>query len=270
MQMSELSMMYALDRLGLSLDGEVRMGFNNVTVSARAVTPEGSPVWVRVSRVPQPPLWPRAHAIKEAQVLVNRVPMPRVIDECEWEQWDDDLEKMGHARALVFEWVDGSPVFPEPTADTAPDVSDVWWRQLRDVHDAITTAEWAGPGRSEKHFARRVTRHLPDAPGLTHIPWVPQHGDFHWANLVSPLTVVDWEGFSLAPAGLDAATLLTYSLSHPPTAERVSTIFSDVLSGDLGRCVQIYACVDVMTAVEAGFHPHLEQPIREHMRFLLS
>ncbi|MFI5800717.1 hypothetical protein [Streptomyces sp. NPDC051677] len=42
--------------------------------------------------------------------------------------------------------------------------------------------------------------------------WTTAHADVHWANLTSPLRLLDWEAWGRAPEGFDAATLYAYSL----------------------------------------------------------
>jgi thiamine kinase-like enzyme len=103
------------------------------------------------------------------------------------------------------------------------------------------------------------------------IEWRPQHNDFHWQNLLSPkLSVVDWEGYSLAPMGSDAAQLLVFSLAHPPTAERVRDVFSDVLAGESGELAQLFAAANAWTALKNGFHAHLTEPLEKHIRSLVN
>ncbi|MEX5638169.1 phosphotransferase, partial [Parafrankia sp. FMc2] len=68
-------------------------------------------------------------------------------------------------------------------------------------------------------------------------PWVTTHGDLHWANLCGPtLCMLDWEGWGLAPAGYDAATLYCHSLLMPTLSAQVQARFADALSTESGRC----------------------------------
>ncbi|WP_262391254.1 aminoglycoside phosphotransferase family protein [Nocardiopsis sp. CNR-923] len=273
MQYKEKDFQKALDGLGLSPDGAIRIGYLTATTTGPARKPGGKRVWVRVGTAADEVVWMRAEAIEEASgELAERIPMPKVLDTFTWEKFDTDENVTRQVRAHVFEYVNGSPVSPEPTIRQAPKVSDAWWCELRRAHNEISAARWAGPGQSEKRVRRWVAAMTGDDRFTnTAIEWRPQHNDFHWQNLLSPrLTIVDWEGYSLAPVGSDAATLLTYSLTHTPTAERVRELFSDVLSGETGKLAQVFAAANVWTAIKNGFHPHLEQPLKEHVRKLLS
>src|SRR5262249_18638582 len=67
-------------------------------------------------------------------------------------------------------------------------------------------------------MARDVTNTRPIGLGepvstLSPMPWATAHGDLHFANLCAPnLHLLDWEGWGLAPAGYNAATLHSHSL----------------------------------------------------------
>lgn len=262
----------ALEQLGLVADGPVRIGCRAATVTGPAVTADGRPVWVRVGTAADEVVWMRPDAIGEAsRVLSEWVPMPRVLDSATWDVWDAEEQRERQARAHVFDRADGIPVSADPALKDKADVPDQWWRDLRAAHDQIAAAEWAGPGQSERRVRRWVASLAGDRFEDVTIIWSPAHCDFHWANLLCPdLVVLDWEGYSLAPAGFDAATLLTYSLAAPQTADRVRDVFSDVLSGESGWFAQLFAAADVGTAVDDGFHPHLAGPLREHVRRLLA
>jgi len=61
---------------------------------------------------------------------------------------------------------------------------------------------------------------VPAAP-VAASSWTAAHADLHWANVLAPdCALVDWEGWGLAPAGYDAATLYVHSLLAPDTGER--------------------------------------------------
>ncbi|MDH3391304.1 MAG: hypothetical protein OEL85_05865 [Desulfobulbaceae bacterium] len=55
--------------------------------------------------------------------------------------------------------------------------------------------------------------------------------------------MVDWETFSQAPRGLDAASIVLFSVNNSKLFERLYREFSDILQTDSGR---------VATLLEAG------------------
>jgi hypothetical protein len=272
MKMTEKHVDQALTRMGLTKSGPVRVGLLDSTVSVRAVSDSGVNHWVRVAPVRDETTWVRPNAIAEAQVLSERVPMPRIINRAEWEETDSEEGNVRQVRGEAFEYIEASPVSKEPAITAAPEVSDEWWGQLRKAHDIIQTSEGAGPGRAKFGVLARIRRVAGPDVDFTNFKWCASHGDFHWANLLSTpdLVIVDWEGYGFAPVGLDAATLLTYSLAHPPTADRVRNVFADLLEGKQGFLVQLYMAEMIMSGVRNGFHTHLEQPIREHVKKLLT
>lgn len=273
MKYTEQDFREALENLGLSQDGPIRIGYLAATTTGPARTVDGKRVWVRVGTVADDLVWMRAEAIEEAsRELADGVPMPRVLNTFTWEKYDSEEEVTRRARAHVFEYVEGAPVSAEPVIRQAPAVDDVWWRDLREAHDRVSGAAWAGPGQSEKRVRRWVAAMSGD-DRFAHQPieWRPQHNDFHWQNLFGPkLAIVDWEGYSLAPMGSDAAELLVFSLTHPPTAERVRDVFADVLSGESGRLAQLFAAANIWTAIKNGFHAGLAEPLERHVRALLD
>ncbi|WP_245645984.1 phosphotransferase [Nocardiopsis trehalosi] len=269
--MTEQHFENALGRLSLKTAGPVRIGLLSATVSGRAETVEQDVRWVRVAPVPDSSVWLRPDAIGEAQVLRDRVPMPRLLDRAAWEEPDTETGTMRTVRADVFEYVDAAPVSADPVIKAAPQVPDRWWDQLRGAHDSIRAFPGAGPGRAKRGVLARVRRLAGDRIDTAGMRWEPAHGDLHWANLLSSpeLVVTDWEGYSWAPAGLDAATLLAFSLAHPPTAERVREMFDRELSGEPGRMAQVYVAAFLESAIRRGFHADLAGPLREHVRGLL-
>jgi hypothetical protein len=271
--MTEQHFAQSLRRLSLKNGGRVRIGLGGATASGRATTANQDARWVRVALVPDSRVWLRPDAIAEAQqALRGRVPMPRLLDRAAWEETDTETGATRTVRADVFEYVDSPPVSADPVITEAPQVPDRWWSQLRDAHDAIRSLPGAGPGRAKRGVLARVRRVAGTRIDTTGMRWEPAHGDLHWANLLSSpeLVITDWEGYSWAPAGLDAATLLTYSLAHPPTAERVRGMFGAELSGEQGRMVQVYVAAFVGSAIRAGFHGGLAGPLRENVRGLLA
>jgi hypothetical protein len=76
-------------------------------------------------------------------------------------------------------------------------------------------------------FGHRVISAAPE--------WSSAHCDFHWGNILKGGIVVDWETFSLAPKGFDAASIVLFSASNSTLFERVYRELSDILETDSGR-----------------------------------
>ena len=272
MKMTEKHMDLALADLGMVRHGPVRIGLADRTATARAESGVGALHWVRVAPVRDESEWVRPDAIGEAQVLADRVPMPAITGRTEWEEADPTNGKVRTVRGEAFAHIDAQPVSAEPVITSEPQVTDQWWEQLRAAHDIIQTSEGAGPGRAKFGVLARIRKMAGPDVDTSGMTWTASHGDFHWANLLATpdLVIVDWEGYGWAPTGLDAATLLTFSLAHPPTAKRVGNEFGDLLQTRQGFLVQLYMAEMVMGAIRAGFHAELEAPLKAHVGRLLN
>jgi hypothetical protein len=98
------------------------------------------------------------------------------------------------------------------------------------------------------------------APAVT--CWTTAHGDLYWANLTSPLRLLDWEGWGRAPERFDAATLYAYSLLRPATAAHVRTV-SPVLGSPAGLAAEAAVCAMLLQTVACGDNLTLEGQLRD-------
>lgn len=88
--------------------------------------------------------------------------------------------------------------------------------------------------------------------------------DLHWANLLNPFAIVDWELWGRGPEGADPATLYCYSLCTPRTARTVWDLFADVLDTDNGCAALLHVIALLLRrTAHLGDHPELEQPLRQ-------
>lgn len=167
---------------------------------------------------------------------------------------------------------------PYPALSTTSAISssltldDSWWASLRSA--LATLAETPTERMTiHPHFLERIIREMlgPDAPTDPGTPWVTAHGDLHWANLAGPqLTIYDWEGWGLAPAGYDAATLLCHSLRTPRTTMEVSMRLADQLVTPTGRYATAAVLAEHLWKLrEAPDDPHATV-MRGHASMLLS
>jgi hypothetical protein len=89
--------------------------------------------------------------------------------------------------------------------------------------------------------------------------WNTAHADVHWANLTSPLRLLDWEDWGRAPEGFDAATLYVYSLLQPDTAARVCDAFP-VLGSSAGLATEATVCAQLLPDREPWGQPRSLRP----------
>ncbi|MFC9271295.1 phosphotransferase [Streptomyces zhihengii] len=98
------------------------------------------------------------------------------------------------------------------------------------------------------------------APQIQH--WDCAHGDFHAANLTQGATLLDWEGWGLAPRGYDLAMLYTYAQLAPATAAHIRREFAPLLDSAAGGTALRVVCAELLQSASRGDHPELTPRLR--------
>lgn len=210
-------------------------GWRGRTLSRRVVLVE-SPCWMRLATSPKDRIvatfW-RGNLSAEHD-LPQSVPRPRLLhfEEHHDSEWSYAVE--------VFDLSPAAALSPTPATLDPVLLTETWWQNLRSALDAVTAVPTRRytitPTLLNTMMGHVLKQDVPPAPAT---PWVTAHGDLHWANLAGPgLTIFDWEGWGLAPAGYDAATLLVHSLQCPRTTAEVRRHFADQLNTPAGHYAQ--------------------------------
>lgn len=211
-------------KLGCTIDGEPGWGWGGRAVSTPGNL-DGEPVWIRT--VGEDPQWITDGSFWTGNLDANAItgiPKPRVL------AWSEDRtpERWFRTEAMTRVTAPLAAVAPAPSA--APDVDRNWLFQLGAALDALAGVPTERLCYDQDGVTRRLHDHFGDRVDFTVERWVTSHNDLHWANLTAPtLTILDWEGWGLAPAGYDAATLYCHSLLIPKVAAQVHEQFADVL-----------------------------------------
>jgi len=92
--------------------------------------------------------------------------------------------------------------------------------------------------------------------------WSPAHADLHWANLASPVRILDWEGWGQATQGSDAATRYAYSLRQANVAARVRVAFP-ILGSPAGLAAEATVCAMFLQTVARGDNLALTDRLRD-------
>ncbi len=117
---------------------------------------------------------------------------------------------------------------------------------------------------------------MPNYLGISHsdytgMPWTTAHGDFHFANLCAPhLAILDWEGWGLAPAAYDAATLHTYSLLTSEATLQIRHQLGHLLTTAAGRYAELAVITDLLHAVTEGTHTELAGALGQRAAAILD
>jgi hypothetical protein len=228
-------------------------GWAGRTLGAPARTGTGAPVWLRLVTVPE--------------------------DKASGKLWDGALDAQhafgdldGHRPALlaVHDAVDDGTAYraevsvriDQPVLSDDPDLQlpDAWWNDLAGTLEKVAAVRTDRVAIRQQYTDRAIPEFVGiPAPAVS--CWTTAHADVHWANLTSPLRLLDWEGWGRAPEGFDAATLYAYTLLQPDTAARVRAVFP-VLGSPAGLAAEATVCAQLLQTVSRGDNLTLTAPLQ--------
>ncbi|SDT81518.1 hypothetical protein SAMN05216371_6683 [Streptomyces sp. TLI_053] len=237
-------------------------GWRGRTLSCPVATASGES-WLRLVSAPADKaggkLW---EGPQEAERLMPpEVPRPHLRER---RAWTED----GHGYlAELYDKVTVSTVMThEPILREAPDLDDAWWGALSTALETIAAVPSDRVAVRQEYLDRAMPLYL-GIPIDTTVPaWTTAHGDLHWANLTSPsLTVLDWEGWGVAPAGYDAALLYAYSLLVPDTAAEVRRRLAHIFDNPAGRFAELVVITELLQTITRGDNLDLEGALRKRL-----
>ncbi|MEU5384191.1 hypothetical protein [Kitasatospora cineracea] len=199
---------------------------------------------------------------QEAERLMPpAVPRPRLRKRRTWSEGEH-----GYLAELYDKITASTITAHESVLREAPDLDDAWWDGLSTALDAIATVPSNRVAVRQEYLDRAMPQYL-GVPIDTRAPaWTTAHGDLHWANLTGPaLTVLDWEGWGIAPAGYDAALLHAHSLLVPETADQVRRRLRHVLDTPAGRFAELVVITELLQTTARGDNLDLEEPLRRRL-----
>lgn len=234
----------------------------------KPVTALDGPAWLRVACAPAG----QAVAVFWDGSIEAEKAMPRSIPRPRLRTWHDWRRGDWQYRAELYDRVTGHPAAPAPVLAAAPGLPPGWWTAVRATLNeiaAIPTRRFTIHQAFLDHAMPRLLGRpiATKAPG----PWTTAHGDFHFANICVPtLSVLDFEGWGLAPPGYDAATLHSYSLLVPPVAARVRRELAYILDTPGGRFAELAVITELLHAAARGGNAALTEPLRQRAALLLG
>lgn len=253
----------ACDQLRVQPDGPVTYGWRDRS-AGRTVHARTGPRWLRV--VAEPPAWiDKAwwNGNQEANAL-HGIPRPRVLDVIEWNQAEALM-----VRAELMTLASGHVCSATPELRHAIELPARWWTDLRSSLDTLKDTPTTRVNTTTALVSERLAAAGTRTAAPDQLTWTTAHGDLHWSNLTAPsLTILDWEGWGLAPAGTDAATLHAYSLLVPEIAAQVHDTFADILDTPDGLQARLLATVRLQRRIDHGDPPILAEPLRRQAREL--
>ena len=99
--------------------------------------------------------------------------------------------------------------------------------------------------------------------------WTSAHCDLHWGNILNGGVLIDWDTFSQAPKGLDAASIVLFSVSNSTLFERLYREFSDILQTDSGRVATLFEAGRIRARLGEFWIPY-ESNIRDAVMLIVK
>jgi len=255
----------AADRFGLTVVDEPAFGWRLRSIGAATDSPQGGR-WLRV--VSEECGWAKGNAWTgnlDANTVADIV-KPHVLDLHEWSEGN-----WRRQRAEVMTLLSGTPCSPTDVLRAVPDVPETWWVELRRSLDRIALTATGRTHAGQRRVVERIHSRFGDSVDATVTRWATVHGDLHWSNLMRPgFGILDWELWGRGPEGMDAATLLCYSLLEPTVVATVRALFTEVLDTPTGRVAQLYVVARLLGRADSGDHPDLAAPLMRHAENLLN
>lgn len=258
---------HAQHTLGLQAIPQARevWGWKGRTLS-QPVSGRDGPAWLRLACAPADQtdntFWDGALAANRA--VPPSIPRPRLRT---IQDWADPPWKY---RAELYDMARGKPASSSSTPTASTELPNAWWTDLRAALERLATVTTDRYTIRQRYIDYLIPQYLGASIHSTAITWTTAHGDLHFANLCAPtLQVLDWEGWGLAPAGYDAATLYVHSLAVPTIATRIRHEFGFVLETPSGRYAELVAVAERLHGAVCGQDTDLTEPLHHRAEQLL-
>lgn len=252
----------AAEHFKVKLKGRPTYGWRDRTIGSQVIGDQGK-CWLRVAL--ENKWWTQGDWWKGnvAADAIQGIAKPRMIDTYEWSDGDLCL------RAELMTFAEGRVCSSTPELRSLLELPDYWWKELRTSINRLSSFPTKRICIDQSKVTRRFLVFYGDEIDATVNHWTTAHGDLHWANLMNPkLTILDWEGWGLAPAGYDAATLYCHSLLVPEMAAQVHQTFRDILDTRDGALAQLLVITRMLRRIDQGDYIDLAGPLHRLARKL--
>ncbi|WP_405776929.1 hypothetical protein [Streptomyces sp. NBC_01538] len=164
-------------------------------------------------------------------------------------------------RAELSARVDQPVLSDDPVLQPHLQLPDSWWEDLAGTLEQVAAVDTDRVAVRQQYMDRAIPEFVGiPTPAMT--CWTTAHADLHWANITSPLRLLDWEGWGRAPEGVGAATLYAYTLLQTDTAARIRDAFP-VLGSPAGLAAEATVCAQLLQTVARGYNLTLEAQLRD-------
>lgn len=242
-------------------------GWHGRTLGKPVETADG-PAWLRLASAPAGQaasiFW--NGAVEAERSLPRSIPRPRL------RSWHDWADQQWQYRAELYDRLTARPASPTPVLAKATALPEPWWSAVRTMLTEMTAIPTGRLTIHQQFLDYAIPRFLGTPIDTTApSPWATAHGDFHFANICTPtLSVIDFEGWGLAPTGYDAAMLHSYSLLEPLVAAQIRRELAAILDNPAGRYAELAVIAELLHAATRGSHPALVGALRQRAGSLLG
>ncbi len=214
--------------------------------------------WIRLEHAQTEQVGVRGWGGAEASIALRGVAAPAWTNTLIWRGEESNVVW----RADEVEFVNEPPVEAGPALGADPRLSDSWWSAWGSSMDALASARVARIAVAHhqpvtaQHAARAVEAVWPGRCDVRVTEWTCAHGEMTWRKLTSPACwILGWDGFGLAPRGLDAATLWCSSLAVPEVAARIWRERRADLESPTGTVMALFCLARVLSSPRSRATP---------------
>jgi hypothetical protein len=111
-------------------------------------------------------------------------------------------------------------------------------------------------------ITRRVQERTNEYINTNITKWGTVHGDFHWLNITTNGTLLDWDSWGNGPYGIDIAFLYAFSLANDAYRKNIEFYFNDFFEDrDFLICL-LFVCSELSRMIDLyNDHPILKGPL---------
>lgn len=249
-------------RLGRSIVGPPSYGWSGKSVGA--LTDGGT--WLRLTHRDFDRVNERTWTGDETAAVIP-VSKPSLLRSLQWSEGTSAVWKLDE-----FTLIPGQVLSRSPDILDLPAVDSNWWLELKRDLQVLAARTTVRVAVRQDLVTRRIHEISQGAVDPLVEEWATAHGDLHWGNLAGPrLAILDWEGWGLAPRGLDIATLWAFSCRNESLREEIESQFEHELGLRSTQLSQLFICAELIRmSANYGDHPELADVLNDHSSRLVS
>lgn len=214
--------------------------------------------WIRLEHARTEQIGERGWGGAEAAVALRDVAAPQWIRTLTWRGEESGVVW----RADEVEFVAETPVETRSVLASDPKLPSSWWRTWGTAMDALAAARSARIAVAHRqpvtvqHVEQVIRAVWPGRVEPRVTEWACAHGEMTWRKLTGPTCwILGWDGFGLAPRGLDAATLWSSSLAVPEVAARIWRDRRAELESPTGTVMALFCLARILGSRRAQDNP---------------